>query len=557
MKNVNKKNRIDLRPYILLVVSTLLIVLTVCFAAGDIGFDNEEAVLLNSGWTYVKSDGSRQEVTLPVDLDTPAGETTVIETVLPNYISPQCTVCLRASMQLVRAYVDDALIYEFGTGDKLLTEEDARSAWALFRLPDDSMNKTLRIELTSPYDGFSGKIGDIYFSSKASILFDIFSTYSIGFFVFVALVLIGVILLVMFLSTAVSGLRNLSLLYLALFSVMVGLWVLGESKTAQFFIGNEYLATKLSFYALLATPLPFTLYLDNAYKRHTPAYPTFFFWLFTVNLVVSVVLELTGRAYLFKTLISVHLMILALIIVTIAALLVETFKYHNRDACVQLIGLCILALSGALELTAMWSSSYNLISKFFRIGILLYVAYMGVATFRRLLTLACESQEAEYFHRLAFTDVVTGGNNRMAFERDAEKIFVHGGKAGNWLVLFDLDHLKIINDTIGHQTGDEAIRIAYQCLSEAFGEIGTCYRIGGDEFACVSCSVSENTVDECLKKLDELVRHTQEKVGYDFGISYGKGIFDPETEDFRTFYVNVDGNLYSNKQKKQQPAMFI
>ena len=157
----------------------------------------------------------------------------------------------------------------------------------------------------------------------------------------------------MFLSMAVSGLRNPTLLYLALFSVVVGLWILGESKTMQFFIGSEYLVTKLSYYALLTMPLPFTLYLDNDYQRHTTAYPTFFFWLFTANLVISVALELTGMIYFFRTLISVHLMLLDLIIVTITALLFETIKYHNRDACIQLIGLFILGLSGGLELITM------------------------------------------------------------------------------------------------------------------------------------------------------------------------------------------------------------
>lgn len=553
-----KKKRIDLRQYALLVVTALLLVLIACFTAGDIGFNNEEAFVLCSGWTFVKSDGSRQEVTLPANLDTAAGETTVIETVLPSYIPTQSTICLRASMQFVRAYLDDALIYEFGTDGQLLSETEAGSAWVLFRLPDDSQSKTLRIELTSPYDSFSGKIGSIYCSSKASILFDIFGTYAIGFFVFVALAIIGIILLVMFLSTAVPGLRNPTLLYLALFSITVGLWIFGESKTAQFFIGNEYLVTKLSFYALLVMPLPFTLYLDNAYQRHTPAYLPFFFWLFTVNLVVCIVLELTGMADFFQTLLSVHLMLSALLIVTIAALLVETIKYHNRDAWIQLIGLCILGLSGVLELISVWLNSYNLVSYFFRIGILLYVAYIGIATFRRLLTLAQESREAEYFERLAFTDVVTEGNNRMAFERDAGKAFVHGGADGNWLVLFDLDHLKTINDTIGHQTGDDAIRLAYRCITAAFTNVGTCYRIGGDEYACIVCSAAEKTMDGCFNKLDELVRQSQEKVPYDFGISYGKGIFDPKTEDFRTFFVDVDKRLYANKEKRHQiPPIYV
>ena len=246
-------------------------------------------------------------------------------------------------------------------------------------------------------------------------------------------------------------------------------------------------------------------------------------------------------------------MLLALLVVTSAALSYETIRHHNHDAYIQLIGLCILGLSGVLELIVMWFNLYNFVSKFLRVGILLYVAYMGVVTIKSQLKYAQESREVEYFERLAYTDVVTNGNNRMAFERDAEKAFVHGGDTGNWLVLFDLDNLKIINDTIGHQAGDEAIRHAYQCITDAFTKVGISYRIGGDEFACILLSASENTVDECLKELDELVRQKQQTVDYNFGLSYGKGVFNPEKESFHKFYISVDKRMYSNKEKKRKP----
>ena len=560
MNEGEKKNRarMGLRLCVLLVVVLLLGAILLCFPARNIGFNNEEATFLDDGWMYVKGDGTRTPIELPADLDTPAGEAAVIEYVLPETLPPQSTICLRASMQSVRAYLDDELIYEFGTEESLVEHGDARSAWVMFRLPKASEGKVLHIELTSPYESFSGKISSIYCSSKAAILFDLAETYSTGFLVFAILVVIGAALLVLYLFAAFTGLKYPSLLYLALFSLIVGLWIFGESKTIQFFSGSEYFVSKLAYYALLAMPLPFTLYMDSAYRRHTVGYPVFFFWIFTANLVISVLLELTGIAPLFRTLIVAHTMILVLIVVTVSALAFETFRYHNREAREQLIGLCILGPSCALELTSMWSGSFQMISKFLRMGILIYVAYMGVSNFRRLLLLVRESREAEYFKRLALTDMVTGGNNRNAFENDEKKAFVHDGKTGNWLILFDLDRLKIINDSIGHQTGDEAIRLAYHCRADAFRGVGTCYRIGGDEFACIVLSTTEAKVDERLQKLNDLVLHIQSTVPFDFGISFGKGMFDPALGDFRTFFAEVDRNLYSNKEKKHQtPPLFL
>lgn len=67
------------------------------------------------------------------------------------------------------------------------------------------------------------------------------------------------------------------------------------------------------------------------------------------------------------------------------------------------------------------------------------------------------------------------------------------------LILFDLDDLKKINDTHGHAVGDEAIKKAFDILNEIFKDYGECYRIGGDEFACLYLNNSQVLCDEKLK----------------------------------------------------------
>ena len=52
------------------------------------------------------------------------------------------------------------------------------------------------------------------------------------------------------------------------------------------------------------------------------------------------------------------------------------------------------------------------------------------------------------------------------------------------LIVFDLDNFKYINDTYGHQAGDQCLKVIAECLKKAYSRYGNCYRIGGDEF-CV------------------------------------------------------------------------
>lgn len=52
-------------------------------------------------------------------------------------------------------------------------------------------------------------------------------------------------------------------------------------------------------------------------------------------------------------------------------------------------------------------------------------------------------------------------------------------------VSFDVNGLKIVNDSLGHLAGDEVIIAAADCISKTFGKVGTVYRVGGDEFVAL------------------------------------------------------------------------
>ena len=81
------------------------------------------------------------------------------------------------------------------------------------------------------------------------------------------------------------------------------------------------------------------------------------------------------------------------------------------------------------------------------------------------------------------TDPLTGVLNRYAYTR-AMKAMDTAGQVPERLAVFsiDINGLKEVNDTLGHEAGDELIRGAARCIVTALGQWGKCYRTGGDEF---------------------------------------------------------------------------
>ena len=83
----------------------------------------------------------------------------------------------------------------------------------------------------------------------------------------------------------------------------------------------------------------------------------------------------------------------------------------------------------------------------------------------------------------ALLDVLTGCPNRRAYEMEIKSLSEEPLPDNLTYIAIDLDGLKDVNDTLGHETGDRLIVGAARCVENAFGKKGKTFRIGGDEFA--------------------------------------------------------------------------
>lgn len=97
---------------------------------------------------------------------------------------------------------------------------------------------------------------------------------------------------------------------------------------------------------------------------------------------------------------------------------------------------------------------------------------------------------------LADTDPLTGLLNRRAFLREAI-----GREGAHTLLIADIDHFKRVNDTLGHDGGDEVLRLFARGLRAAAPAGSLVARIGGEEFAIVAAEASQLDPDAILARL--------------------------------------------------------
>jgi two-component system cell cycle response regulator len=164
-------------------------------------------------------------------------------------------------------------------------------------------------------------------------------------------------------------------------------------------------------------------------------------------------------------------------------------------------------------------------------------------------TLSARSQTLE---QAALTDSLTGMQNRRYFDDALREYLGEFERIGKpvGLMILDLDHFKQVNDTHGHDVGDEVLRAVANCLKDMTRYHDVVARLGGEEFAVVA----PNLDDDLLMKLAERIRRAIATMAVVSGnvrlkitTSVGLAVWDGK-ESADQLYRRADSLLYQAKR---------
>lgn len=148
----------------------------------------------------------------------------------------------------------------------------------------------------------------------------------------------------------------------------------------------------------------------------------------------------------------------------------------------------------------------------------------------------------EKMNVLAYTDNLTGVNNNTAYIHDIAKLVEQDKKFAIFII--DVNGLKKVNDTNGHDKGNELIITVARCISEVFGEEFV-YRIGGDEFVAIKTNANDEKCIYLRELLKQKLLENKNIVKYSAAIGYS--IFKTN-KDFEQVFKEADSNMYEDKK---------
>ena len=168
----------------------------------------------------------------------------------------------------------------------------------------------------------------------------------------------------------------------------------------------------------------------------------------------------------------------------------------------------------------------------------------------RVMMIVQDMGEQHLLQSLANTDGLTGLLNKRYFDRVLTVLEQHCQPFA--LFYMDLDRFKPVNDTYGHDVGDELLKGVAQRLQGCIRSRDYAFRLGGDEFALLL--LGSMTQETCARKMDmicEMIAVPYEIDGnaVSVGASCGYALYPAESIDVQQVCYIADQRMYENKQK--------
>ncbi len=451
--------------------------------------------------------------------------------------------------QNIRVWIDDKEVYR-------LQHMEGRNAfgkspgirWNFIGLLEEDMGKEAVIYVTSPYEDSVKSPVSIFMGDKSAICTGIireeFAAYAIG----ISILAVGIVLMLIGIY-AYSKIRQVSdLFYLGMFAIFLSVWLLNERRATKLIFSGNLFCSYISYISLMLLPMSFILYVREQFNNKEHSSWKILFSCCLIQSVGTVILQIFNIRDLRETLVTTHIMIVAVLLLLLYHLIKEivTVGFSNRMK-VTLFGLLSCVVAGIADIIFYYNSVGGATRMAAAVVFLIWLTGCGAFAVRRTYRMWKRAKLAKHYEELAYHDQLTGLYNRTAYEEFVDGVNVE--KNSCVIVMFDLNDLKKCNDVYGHEAGDNYIVLCAKMISQVFEDIGTCCRIGGDEFCVI---VEERNLPRCEKALKELDKKVEEinkqNREYEVHIAYGYAIFDKELDkELSDTRSRADANMYQMK----------
>ena len=354
---------------------------------------NSDSMIYTGTFTWEKSDGTSEEITVPGRYDLPVGETMVLTTRLPEDYHEN-TMAIRSSLQDVKFYINGTLRASYNTSETRLAGKNSASRYIFCETSEADAGKELRIELTTHTYNYSGVVNTVLCGDKTDIWLTILNQYGPATYIALFIFFTGLVTILFSLALGKIYHSSFDMEYLGWCMIMGGVWMMGESKLRQILVPNASALGSLCFVMILLCPIPILLYADSIQKQLHRRLYTILGGLALLDFAVCSILTFFGIADYIETLPIGQIILCSILVVVFIHLFIYMHSSRRKSDRLLLLGLLAAIICISIEAISVYFVT-SISGLFIGIGMIILLFVNIIRTLRNLQDMELHRQIIE------------------------------------------------------------------------------------------------------------------------------------------------------------------
>ena len=354
---------------------------------------NSDSMIYTGTFTWEKSDGTSEEITVPGRYDLPVGETMVLTTRLPEDYHEN-TMAIRSSLQDVKFYINGTLRASYNTSETRLAGKNSASRYIFCETSEADAGKELRIELTTHTYNYSGVVNTVLCGDKTDIWLTILNQYGPATYIAIFIFFTGLVTILFSLALGMIYHSSFDMEYLGWCMIMGGVWMMGESKLRQILVPNASALGSLCFVMILLCPIPILLYADSIQKQLHRRLYTILGGLALLDFAVCSILTFFGIADYMETLPIGQIILCSILVVVFIHLFIYMHSSRRKSDRLLLLGLLAAIICISIEAISVYFVT-SISGLFIGIGMIILLFVNIIRTLRNLQDMELHRQKIE------------------------------------------------------------------------------------------------------------------------------------------------------------------
>ena len=337
-----------------------------------------------------------------------------------------------------------------------------------------------------------------------------------------------------------------SLISLGCYILCAGIWILTDSRLLLLVTQKTGVVEMISFLAFFGLPVPLMEFTGKMFPEKEKILKNFQN-IFLLMLLIYSINYIAGILPIVVLLVLEHLLMTAAIIMFLYFGYQEIKRGQNRKLSRVMTGYVVFCICSVFALISFYTGNSYLYSIAYVIGIMGFVFFLADAACISVYEQLKENANAAMYAKLAYLDMMTGLGNRTAFLGDKDLDKTYTGPLA--YIMVDANNLKKVNDTLGHQKGDELITQITKCLKQVIKNDGKCYRIGGDEFVISLRNKNQQDIETYITQIQKEIQTADAQSSIPISAAIGYAWTSESHKDLDKLLHEADEAMYENKKK--------